>query len=160
MPTMPGELLLVGIAQIAVVTAGFTAVTAALAHPRGSWSPGPRIRQRASGSSSFKVMFEALLPLIVFEWLADARAAVVLASAAVALWVTFVVVTRARQLLRAGGPRTRSAVVLFVAGPLACLLFAGNAVIVGSVALYALALCVQLSVAVISFYTLVAAASS
>lgn len=41
----------------------------------------------------------------------------------------------------------------------ALLLFAANALL-GSVAVFALALCFQLSVAVISFYQLVAAASS
>ena len=45
-------------------------------------------------------------------------------------------------------------------GPLACLLFAANAIAFASVAVYAVALCVQLSVAVISFYTVVSAASS
>jgi hypothetical protein len=50
--------------------------------------------------------------------------------------------------------------VLFTAGPTATLLFATNALVFASVAVYALALCVQLSVAVISFYSLVAAAQS
>jgi hypothetical protein len=46
-----------------------------------------------------------------------------------------------------------------VPGIAALLLFAANALVWGSVAAYALALSVQLSVAVISFYQLVAAAS-
>jgi hypothetical protein len=160
MPAMPGDVLLIGIAQLAVVTAGFTVVASALTPPGGSWSPSHRIRQRAIVSTSFNVMFESLLPVIAFEWLADVRAALVLSSALVALWATFVVITRARQLVRAGGPRTRSVVVLFALGPLAALLFAGNALVFVSVAAYALALCLQLSVAAISLYTLVAAGTS
>lgn len=44
MPSVPSEGLLLGIAQIAVVMAGFTAVTSALTPPGGSWSPDQRIR--------------------------------------------------------------------------------------------------------------------
>jgi hypothetical protein len=158
MPAMPGELLLVGIAQLAVVIAGFTGVTTTLTPPGGTWSPGHRIRQRAIVSTSFNVMFESLAPMVVFWWLADPHAALVVASAGVAMWTAFVVGTRARQLIRAGGLRSRGSVALFILGPLACLLFATN-IIVGSLAVYALALCLQLSVAAVSFYMLVAAAS-
>ena len=45
-------------------------------------------------------------------------------------------------------------------GAAAFLLFALNAIVFASVAVYALALCVQLSVAVVSFYSLVAASMS
>ncbi len=157
---MPSDVLFLGIAQISVVIAGFTAVTSALAPPDGSWSPDHRIRQRAIVSTSFNVMFESLLPVIVFAWLGDAHGAMVLSSAAVALYATFVVATRARQFLKTDAFRTRSGQLLFVLGPLACLLFAANAIVFASVAVYALALCLQLSIAVISFYTVVAAASS
>lgn len=156
---MPGDILLIGIAQIAVVIAGFTAVTAALAPPGGSWSPDQRIRQRAIVSTSFNVLFESLLPVIAFAWVGDAHTALVAASAAVALYAGWVVAARARQFLRTDAIHTRSGQLLFVLGPLACLLFAANAIAFASVAVYALALCVQLSVAVLSFYSLVAAAS-
>ena len=156
---MPSETLLLGIAQIAVVVAGFTAVTSALTPPGGSWSPDHRIRQRAIVSTSFNVMFESLLPVIAFAWLADERTALVLSSAVVAVWAGVVVAIRGRQLVRAGALRTRGGQLLAVTGPIAVLLFATNALAFGSVAVYALALCVQLSVAVVSFYTLVAIAS-
>ena len=104
-------------------------------------------------------MFEALLPVIAFAWLADVRQAVVLSSAVVALYAAWIVVTRGRQLYRAGGLRTWGGRLLFVPGIAALLLFAVNAIALGSVAVYALALCVQLSVAVISFYQLVAAST-
>lgn len=159
MPRVPSEVLLIGIAQIAVVIAGFTAVTSALTPPGGSWSPDLRIRQRAIVSTSFNVLFESLLPVIAFAWFGDARTALVLSSGAVALYAGWVVWTRARQFLKTAAIHTRSGQLLFVLGPLACLLFAANAIVFASVAVYALALCVQLSVAVLSFYSVVAAAS-
>ena len=156
---MSGEPLLIGIAQIAVVVAGFAAVTAALTPPGGSWSQANRLRHRAIVSTSFNVMFESLLPVIAFAWLADERLALTLSSAVVAVWAGLIVVIRGRQLVRAGGLRTRSGQLLAAAGPIAFLLFVANALAFASVAVYALALCVQLSVAVISFYTLISSAS-
>ena len=136
---MEGEPLLLEIAAIAVVVAGFTAVTAALVPPGGSWHPAMRLRQRAVVSTSFNVMFEALAPSIVFAWLGDAQAALAVASAGVAVYATGVVIWRGRQFLRAGGNRTRTAVLLFTLGPTATLLFWANALVFGSVAVYALA---------------------
>jgi hypothetical protein len=154
---MPGEPLLIAIATIAVVVAGFTGVTAALVPPGGAWAPAMRIRQRAIVSTSFNVVFESLAPSIAFAWLGDARAAVVVASAGVAGYAPGVVIWRGRQFLRAGVSRTPSTLVLFALGPTATALFWAN-ILAGSVALYALALCVQLTVAVVSFYSLVSAA--
>ncbi|MGA7269517.1 MAG: hypothetical protein WB239_00420 [Acidimicrobiia bacterium] len=157
---MQGEPLLLAIATLAVVVAGFTAVTAALVPPGGSWHPAMRLRQRAIVSTSFNVMFEALAPSIVFAWLGDARAALGLASVGVAMYATGIVIWRGRQFLRAGGNRTRTAIALFALGPTATLLFWANAFSFRSVAVYALALCIQLSVAALSFYSLVSAAQS
>lgn len=157
---MPGEPLLLAIATLAVVVAGFTAVTAALVPPGGSWHPAMRLRQRAIVSTSFNVMFEALAPPIMFAWLGDAQAALGLASVAVAMYAPGIVVWRGRQFLRAGGNRTRTAIALFALGPTATLLFWANAFFFRSVAVYALALCIQLSVAALSFYSLVSAAQS
>ena len=156
---MPGEVLFVGIATIAVAVAGFTGVTSTLVPPEGTWSPVMRLRQRAIVSTSFNVAFEALAPLIAFAWLADERSAFVVASLGVAIYATGIVVWRGRQFVRAGGYRTASSLVLFAAGPTATLLFWTNAIVFGSLAVFALALCVQLSVAVVSFYSLVSAAN-
>ena len=155
---MPAEALLLAIATIAVAIAGFTAVTSTLTPPGGSWQPAMRIRQRAIVSTSFNVMFEALAPSIAFAWLGDVHEALVLTSAGVAVYATGIVVWRSRQMIRAGAYRTRSARVFFALGPTATLLFWANAVGFASVAGYALALCVQLSIAVISFYSLISAA--
>jgi hypothetical protein len=155
-----GEVLLVGIATIAVAVAGFTAVTSTLLPPGGVWSPPMRLRQRAIVSTSFNVVFEAIAPLIAFAWLADERSAVVVASFGTAIYTTWIVLYRGRQFVRAGGYRTLAGLLLFAAGPVATLLFWANAIAIGLLAVFALALCVQLSVAVISFYTLVAFANS
>ncbi len=155
---MPGSDLLIGIATIAVAIAGFTAVTSTLTPPGGAWQPAMRIRQRAIVSTSFNVMFEALAPLIAFAWLLDVRAALVLVSAGVAVYATGIIIWRGRQLVRAGAYRTRSALVFLALGPIATLLFWLNAVVTASVAVYALALCIQLSIAVIAFYSLFSAA--
>jgi hypothetical protein len=155
---MPGEALLMGIAAIAVAVAGFTAVTSTLVPPGGVWHPAMRIRQRAIVSTSFNVMFEALAPSIAFAWFGDARTALVVVSAGVAVYATGIVVWRGRQMVRAGANHTRAAAMLFMLGPTATVLFWANALVFGSLAIYALALCIQLSVAVVSFYTLVSAA--
>ena len=91
MPRVPSEVLLLAIAQIAVVMAGFTAVTSALTPQGGSWRTGQRLRQRAIVSTSFNVVFESLLPVIAFAWFGDAHTALVLSSAAVALYTGWVV---------------------------------------------------------------------
>ena len=157
---MLDEALFLAIASIAAVIAGFAAVTAALTPPGGSWSPIHRLRQRAIVSTSFNVVFEALLPVIALAWFEDARQAVVVSSALVALYTAWIVITRGRQLYRAGGLRTRGGRLLFLPGITALVLFSVHALEFGSVAIYALALCVQLSVAAISFYQLVAAGSA
>jgi hypothetical protein len=157
---MEGEALLLTIALAAVAIAGFTAVTSTLEPPGGAWHPVMRIRQRAIVSTSFNVMFESFAPSIVFFANGDPRTSVVVASAGVAIYATGIVAWRASQLLRAGGAMTRTAILLFALGPTATLLFWANALVFGSIAIYALALCIQLSVAVVSFYSLVSAAQS
>lgn len=108
-------------------------------------------------STSFNVTFESLGPLIAFAWFDDAHTALVVASAGVAVYATGIVIWRGRQLVRAGGSPTRTALALYALGPTATVLFWANA-LVASVAIFALALCIQLLVAVVSFYSLVAAA--
>ena len=129
-PAMPDEGLLLGIAQIAVVVAGFTAVTAALTPPGGSWSLDQRIRQRAIVSTSFNVVFESLLAVIAFAWFGDAHTALVVSSAAVAVYTGWV-------LLGAGPPVPQDQCVSYAERPAAvhprahspALLFAANAIV-------------------------------
>ena len=119
-----------------------------------------RLRQRAIVSTSFNVGFESFAPLIAFAWLDDLPSALVVASLVVAIYTTAIVLYRGRQVLRAGGLRTGPVGLFLVAlGPIAALLFWANALVFASLAIFALALLVQLSVAVVSFYSLVSAAS-
>jgi hypothetical protein len=152
---MPGEALLLTIALAAVAVAGFTGVTSTLVPPGGVWPPAMRIRQRAIVSTSFNVVFESFAPSIAFAANDDVRAALAGASLVVAVYLTGIVTWRGRQLIRAGNTRNRTSLVLFALGPAATLLFWANAFAFVSVAVYALALCIQLSVAVVSFYSLV-----
>ncbi|HEX8026634.1 MAG TPA: hypothetical protein VF484_10540 [Candidatus Limnocylindrales bacterium] len=155
---MPGEALLIGIATIAVAVAGFTAVTSTLRPPGGAWSAPMRIRQRAIVSTSFNVVFEALAPLILFAATNDEHTAMRFASAGVAVYATGIVTWRTRQFMRARAQMTGSMLVLLTLGPAATVLFWLNALVVASLAVFATALCLQLSVAVVSFYSLVSAA--
>ena len=157
---MPGEALLLGISVIAVAVAGFSGITAALAPPGGAWHPAMRVRQRAIVSTSFNVVFESLAPSVVFAVTEDPRTSVVVASLGVATYVTGIVIWRGRQLLRAGGSLNRAGMILVLLGPAAALLFWANALVLASVGVYALALCVQLAVAAMSFYSLVSAAET
>ncbi len=156
---MTGEALFIGIATIAVVIAGFTGITAGLGGPDGDRDAGQKLRQRAIVSTSLNVTFESLAPPVLFAITADERISIVLASAGVAVYALAIVLVRGRQMLRSGALARRGAQVMFVAGPLATLLFAANALYFMSSGVFGLALLVQLSVAAVSFYTLVSNAT-
>jgi len=153
---MPGEALLVGIATIAVVVAGFAAIAPGLASDRVGWTAGQRYRLRGIVSTSFNVTFESLLPAVMFPALNEARTTLVLSSAIVFVYALFVIVVRGRQLIQARVPWGRWTQFIAASGITATALFGLNAVIFASVTAYALALCLQLSVAAISFYSLAA----
>jgi hypothetical protein len=155
---MPGEALLVGIATIAVVVAGFAAIAPGLAADRAGWTVGQRYRLRGIVSTSFNVTFESLLPAVIFPALNDARTTLVVSSAMVFLYALFVIIVRARQLVRSGVPWVAWTRFVVASGITATTLFGLNALVFASVTGYALALCIQLSVAAISFYSLAAGA--
>ncbi len=56
---MPGDVLLIGIAQVAIVIAGFSAISATLLPVGSTWSASQRIRLRVIVSTSFNVAFES-----------------------------------------------------------------------------------------------------
>ena len=153
---MEGEGLLIGIATVAVVVAGFAAIAPGISPDASGWTAGNRLRLRAIVSTSFNVTFESLLPVVLFPALGNERGALVLASAIVFGYLLIVVLVRARQMLRAGAFRSRPAQVMFVAGPAATALFGLNALLLMSLTAYGLALLIQLSVAALSFYSLLA----
>jgi hypothetical protein len=79
---MTDEALLIGIATVAVVVAGFAAITPGVAADGSRWTPGRRIRLRAIVSTSFNVTFESLLPAVLAPGVGDDRATLVIASVA------------------------------------------------------------------------------
>ena len=151
---MQGEGLLVGTATVAVVVAGFAAIAPGVSPDASRWTAGHRLRLRAIVSTSFNVTFVSLLPVVLFPALASERGALVLASAIVFAYLLFVIVIRARQMFRAGAFRSRLTQVMIVAGPVATALFGLNAILLMSLTAYGLALLIQLSVAALSFYSL------
>ena len=155
---MPGEALLIGIATIAVVVAGFAAIAPGLASDRAGWTIGQRYRLRGIVSTSFNVTFESLLPAVIFPALDDVRTTLVVSSALVFVYALFVIGVRYRQLVQSGVPWVRWTQFIVATGITATALFGLNALVFASVTVYALALCLQLSVAAISFYSLAAGA--
>lgn len=155
---MPGEALLVGIATVAVVVAGFAAIAPGLASDGASWTVGQRYRLRGIVSTSFNVTFESLLPAVLFPALDSDRTTLVASSAVVFSYALFVIIVRGRQLVRSGVPWVAWTRFVVGSGITATALFGLNALVFGSLTVYALALCIQLSVAAISFYSLAAGA--
>lgn len=155
---MPGEALLIGIATIAVVVAGFAAIAPGLASDRAGWTVGQRYRLRGIVSTSFNVTFESLLPAVLFPALDNARTTLVASSAVVFFYALFVIIVRGRQLVRSGVPWVAWTRFVVGSGITATALFGLNALVFASLTVYALALCIQLSVAAISFYSLAASA--
>ena len=156
---MPGEALLIGIATIAVVVAGFAAIAPGLGSDRG-WTAGQRFRLRSIVSTSFNVTFESLLPAVLFPAIDDARTTIVVSSAIVFVYAVFIISVRTRQLVQAHVPWVPWTRFVAASGTTATALFGLNALVFGSLTIYALALCIQLSVAAISFYSLAAGAES
>ena len=154
---MSGDVLLIGIAQLAIVIAGFSAISATLLPAGSTWSASQRIRLRIIVSTSLNVTFESLLPVIAFPALGDARMAFVLASTLTAIYLIGVVFVRTRQIARAKAFRARSTQLIMSAAIGSIVLFGLNALVFGSLTLFALALCTQLLVATISFYSLISA---
>jgi hypothetical protein len=95
---------------------------------------------------------------VLYPAVGDERATLVLASALVFVYLVFVIGVRFRQFQRAGALRTPWIMFITVAGIASTALFGLNALVFASLTVYALALCIQLSVAAISFYTLLAGA--
>jgi hypothetical protein len=155
---MPGEALLIGIATIAVVVAGFAAIAPGLASDRAGWTVGQRYRLRGIVSTSFNVTFESLLPAVLFPALDNARTTIIASSAVVFFYALLVISVRGRQLVRSGVPWVAWTRFVVGSGITATALFGLNALVFASVTVYALALCIQLSVAAISFYSLAAGA--
>jgi len=136
--------------------AGFAAIAPGSAPDAAHWDAGHRIRLRAIVSTSFNVVFESLLPVVLYPAIGDERLTLIIASGLVFIYLLFIIGTRLRQMIRAGGLRARRTQVLIAGGLVSTTLFALNALVFASLSVYALALCVQMSIAAVSFYTLLA----
>jgi hypothetical protein len=139
--------------------AGFTGISATLMPAGSTWTASQRIRFGVIVSVSFNVMFESLLPVVAFPALGDERMAIVLASALFAIYLAVIVAIRVRQAAGADSLRAGSTQLILIAAIGSIVLFGLNAALFGSLTVYALALCVQLAVAVISFYSLITTAT-
>lgn len=148
-----------GIATVAVVVAGFAAIAPGVAPDASHWTTGHRIRLRSIVSTSFNVTFEALLPVVLFPAFGTERATLVTASAVVFVYLLFVVGVRFVQLRPTGALRRLPARLTLAASLVAIALFGLNAALLMSLTAYGLALLLQLSVAAISFYSLLAGES-
>lgn len=73
----------------------------------------------------------------------------------IAIYLVGVVLVRARQSAGANALHARSTQLILTAAIGSIVLFGLNAVVFGSLTVFALALCTQLLVAVISFYSLI-----
>jgi hypothetical protein len=151
---VPGEALLIGIATVAVVVAGFAAIAPGIGPERAQWTAAQRFRLRGIVWTSFNVTFESLLPAVLFPALDEPRSSILISSAVVFVYAVVVISVRSRQLLQTGALRRRWSQVNLAAGITATTLFGLNALVLASLTAYTLALCIQLSVAAISFYTL------
>ena len=139
-----------------MVVAGFAAIAPSPGPDESPWTAGQRIRRRAIVSTSFNVTFESLLPAVLYPAIGDERTTLVIASGLVFAYLLLIISTRLRQMIQAGALRSRATQVTIAGGFVATVLFGLNALVFGSITVYALALCVQLSIAAISFYTLLA----
>ena len=69
---MPGDVL-IGIAQLAIVIAGFSVISATFLPAGSTWAASQRIRLRVIVSTSLNVTFESLIPVIAYPALGDQR---------------------------------------------------------------------------------------
>ena len=98
---MEGEGLLLTLAQIGVVVAGFAGVAASV-HQR--WTASDRVHFQILVVASLAIMFFALLPPILFYVTHDAPLSVGLASAGYGLYLAQVMTRRVRAFRRARTP--------------------------------------------------------
>lgn len=153
---MDGDALLIGIGTFGIGTAGFAAVAASLRSESTRWTPIHSIRVRAIVSTSFNVAFESVVPLIAALIIRDVHSALVVASLVTGTYALGVIAIRGRQFVQTRAIRLRSGQLMVITGATSTALFLLNAIMFGSVGVYALALCFQLATAAVSFYSLIA----
>jgi len=156
MPAVEGDALLIGIGTFGIGTAGFSAVAAGLRSESERWTPAHSLRVRAIVSTSLNVAFESVIPVIAVLAMGNMHSGLVIASLVTGIYGLVIVGLRTPQWVRAGGIRKRSMLVALPMGYLSVVLYFLNAFVFASVAVYAMGLSLQLLVAAISFYGLIA----
>lgn len=144
---MEGEQLLIGIAQIGIVIAGFAGLVGTL-QDREHWMPAEWVYLQTLVVASIGVVFVALLPFVPFYLSHDDQLSLRVASGLYALYTFQVFPRRLIALRRARAPR--SAYGNLALAPLLMLGATAN-IFLGSLALYVLTLLVAVFFATTQF---------
>lgn len=154
---MDGEGLLLALAQIGVIVAGFAGVAASL---RQQWSAAERVQFQILVVASLAIMFFAVLPVMLFYVTHEAQLSVRLASAGYGLYVAQVMTRRVHAFRRARTP-LRTYLWSLVVGPVVVLgLMVLNVVLWGNAGIHAMGMLPGLYVATAQFRRFVAPQSS
>ena len=133
---MEGEQVLLGIAQIGIIVAGFAGLVGSL-QDRENWTRAEWVYLQTLVVASIGIVFVALLPFVPFYVWHDQQLSLRLASGLYVLYAIQVFLRRMLALRRARAPR--SAYGNFVLVPLLIASTAANTFL-GSIALYVLTL--------------------
>ncbi len=154
MPTVPSEVLLVGIATLGVTLAGFAGVVAVFRQDE-TWTDVHAFRLRVLVRNSLAVMFMSLLPLVFSAGFEDDRAAIGAASTASALWMLLTIVQLQRQWLRISKFTAAANLISTSIAWLATALFVLNAIWLDRAWPYVTALCLVLLTAALAFQRMI-----
>ncbi|MBV9359569.1 MAG: hypothetical protein JO023_29010 [Chloroflexi bacterium] len=153
---MPGTDLLLTLAQIAIVTAGFAGLTGALRQESSGWTAVHGLRVQRLLAASFIQVLYALLPVLLFYIGVDARRAIDEASAVACLSGVVMSAVRVRGALPAAGFWSADNLWVFVLAPaFAIIIYAINALVWHSSGAYAAGVVMTLSGVFVNFYGLV-----
>jgi len=156
---LTGEPLLIGIAQIAVVFAGFVGLVTAVRQEGGRWTGAHQARLFGLMGATLATTIIALLPSVLFLLIGDERRTLAIASGLAAIFLVPVYVHRLRQAASVGVLASRFGVLVVALGiGSIVVLYAINAFVWQSVGPYVVALVGQLILAMINFYGLMDAA--
>lgn len=157
---MSGEGLLLGMAQIAIVTAGFASLASALRRESGTWTSWHGVRLRGLVTSSLSATMLSLLPLLLYAVTADEQISFTVASGVMAAYIATIMIVRERQMLRARVARGRLNVFLLSAFIAILAISISNVVWWRSLGGFAVSVSIELLMAFLLFYTLLAESST
>lgn len=153
---MRGEGLLLGIAQIAIVTAGFAGLASAFRRETGNWTQWHAVRLRGLVTATLSATILSLLPPLLYAALADEGRAFAIASGLMAVYIGVIMVVRERQMSQAHVVRVRMNAFLLTGFAAILVVSIANALWWASLAGFAAALIIELLMAFVLFYSLLA----